>query len=51
MASQLAHNMLKVNISFSIVSTGRGDVLAPDNPSQERDIWKGEGQIYGDEVR
>lgn len=40
MAYKLAYNMFKDTSLFSLVSAGHGDVLASDNPFNERDIWK-----------
>lgn len=40
MASELAHNMLKVTSIFSLFSVRRGDVLALGSPFKERDSWK-----------
>ncbi|CAI8591072.1 unnamed protein product [Vicia faba] len=38
---ELAHNIFKNDSIFSLISTGQGDVLAPGNPTKERDTWKG----------
>lgn len=40
MTSELTHNMFKASSLFPLVSTGRGDVLAPGNLFTEKDIWK-----------
>lgn len=37
--------MLKAGTIFSLFSFGQGDVLAPSNPSQERDTWKGKSEV------
>lgn len=37
---ELTRNMFKASSLFPLVSTGRGDVLAPGNIFTEKDIWK-----------
>lgn len=44
MAYELAHNMFKATSIFSLVSVGQGDVLAPNSPLKERDVWKGKAK-------
>lgn len=40
LASHLSQIMFKSGTTFSLVFFGRGDILAPGSPSQERDTWK-----------
>lgn len=41
MVFKFTHNMFKVAYVFSLVSAGRSDVLASDNPFKKRDTPKG----------
>lgn len=44
MAQELTRSMFKAISVFSLVSVGRGDILAPSNPFKERDTWKGKSK-------
>lgn len=43
--SNITHNMYQAASVFSLISTGRGDVLVPGNTTNEGDTWKGKYDI------
>lgn len=39
--SEITYSMFKVACLFTLVSAGSGDIMAPRNPTNEMDTWKG----------